>query len=148
MSRVTTTEFVRDLQNLLRRLSSDVPKPESFMPYASILCTSRGMGDCQSPSHQADGRIGVRAHWRGCPRQLRGPANRFHTCPHPICLFKPSKSNGLWKLLRNVMLEFRDEFSSVDRIQCKFLSDHMYFCWMLSYSDLPSRYAAASAAIS
>lgn len=58
-----TTTFFLDLQKEFKRSSLKVPKPESRIPYASILRISRGRGDCQSPSHQAGGRSGVNAHW-------------------------------------------------------------------------------------
>lgn len=99
------TVFFFELQNDWRYFSSIVPKPDSLIPKASSLRISRGIGDCQRPSHQAGGRSGVWAHWLDWFWQLNGPANLFQTCPQPTCNLKPSASKLLWKLLKNEKLE-------------------------------------------
>ena len=93
-----------DRQCAARRLSSTSPVFDSRTPYSSSLLTSLGMGLCQWLSHQAGGRSGVRAHWCGWRRQLRGPAYLFQTWPQPTCVESPSTNRLLWMLLRNVKL--------------------------------------------
>jgi hypothetical protein len=93
-----------DLQYDNRCLSSTSPVSDNRTPYSSSLLTSLGIGLCHRPSHQAGGRSGVKAHWCGWRRQLRGPAYLFQIWPQPTCVDSPSTSKLLWTLLRNVKL--------------------------------------------
>lgn len=121
------TTFFLELQKDWRRLSSNVPKPDSWIPYAFILWTSRGVGDCQSPSHHAGGRSGVRAHWVDWLWQLKGPANLFHTCPQPTWFPKPSESKLVWKLLKNQKLAPVEEFpTNIQRKRVKKWKDTLF----------------------
>lgn len=99
------TLFFLELQKDWSRFSSTVPKPDRWTPNAASLLISRGIGDCQRPSHQAGGRSGVNAHWWDWWWQLNGPANRFQTCPQPTWSLNPPVNKLLWKLLKNEKLK-------------------------------------------
>lgn len=101
-----------DWQYVWRLLSMTSPVSVSLTPKAWSLRMSRGMGLCKSPSHHAVGSRAVKAHCWGWWRQLKGPANRFHTWPQPTWFARPSTSKLLWKLLKKEKLDDREDSSS------------------------------------